>query len=171
MLLPNELKTQNFTKSVRGYTQDEVDEYIEYLRDKYTELYNSKCESDRQLKIAVAKIEEYRAKEQQINKLRIEARDIGNALIAKTKEKCTKMISDAEAYVAQVNAELDADTTAKRKEIQTLADTVIEFRDKVFDMYGKHIESLQALTAEADKYAKIADSSAATATDSNGNGN
>lgn len=160
MLLPNELKTQNFTKSVRGYTQDEVDEYIEYIRDEYTELYNAKCESDRQLKAAIAKIEEYRAKEQQINKLRIEARDVGNALIAKTKEKCTKMISDAEAYVAQVNAELDADTEAKREEIRVLADTVIEFRDKVFDMYGKHIEALQQLTAEADEFAKAADSKA-----------
>ena len=153
MLLPSELKNEDFSKAVRGYTTSEVDEYIDYIREQYTELYAAKCESDRKLDAAVAKLEEYRAKEQQINKLRIEARDVGNALIAKTKEKCTKMIGDAEAYAAEVNAQLDADKAAKQEEIRTLADTVIKFRDTLFDLYGKHIESLQKITEAADKLA------------------
>lgn len=157
MLLPSELKKDDFSKAVRGYAPAEVEEYIDYITEQYTELYNAKCESDRKLETALGKLDEYRAKEQQINKLRVEARDVGNALIAKTKEKCTQMISDAEAYAAQVNAQLDADTAAKKQEIRLLADTVIKFRDTLFDMYGKHIESLQKIAEASDKLASEAD--------------
>lgn len=147
---------------MRGYAPEEVDEHIDYLNEKYTELYREADELSRKLKIAIAKLEEYRAKEQQINKLRIEARDAGNALIAKTKAKCAKVMSDAEAYAAQVNAECEEKIAAKQAEITLLHNKILEFRDTVFDMYGEHINSLQLL---ADKTAKFREATLADAAD------
>ena len=39
MLAPHELKSKAFSKTLKGYSPAEVDDYIEFLIDKYTELY------------------------------------------------------------------------------------------------------------------------------------
>ena len=38
MLAPHELKNPEFTKSLRGYSTVEVDEHIDFMIEKYTEL-------------------------------------------------------------------------------------------------------------------------------------
>ena len=36
MLAPHELKSKAFSKTLKGYSPAEVDDYIEFLIDKYT---------------------------------------------------------------------------------------------------------------------------------------
>ncbi len=162
MIKPQDIKQEEFTKVMRGYDPAEVDEHIAYLTDNYTKLYSHAEELTKKLKLAIAKLEEYKAKEQQINKLRIEARDAGNALIATTKDKCAKMMSDAEAYAAQVNADCDAKIAEANKEVIMLHNSVLQFRDTVFDMYGEHINSLQLLAEKTAEFGKLASVSADT---------
>ena len=47
MLAPHELKSKSFSKSLKGYNPSEVDDYIEFLIDKYTELYRENSELER----------------------------------------------------------------------------------------------------------------------------
>ena len=47
MLPPHELKNKTFGKAMRGYNPVEVDEYIEFLIEKYTELYRENDELER----------------------------------------------------------------------------------------------------------------------------
>ena len=38
MLSPNELKKRKFTKALRGYSATEVDEHLDFVLEKYTEI-------------------------------------------------------------------------------------------------------------------------------------
>jgi len=44
MIAPHELKNKTFTRAVRGYQQAEVDEYFDFLIEKYTEAYKANFE-------------------------------------------------------------------------------------------------------------------------------
>lgn len=47
MLAPHELKNREFTKSLRGYSTVEVDEHIDFIIEKYSELYRENDELEK----------------------------------------------------------------------------------------------------------------------------
>ena len=71
MLAPHELKNKTFGKAVRGYNPNEVDDYIDFLIEKYTELYRENDELERKLKIVVTNLDEIRDEEESIRATRL----------------------------------------------------------------------------------------------------
>ena len=58
MMAPHELKNKAFQKEFRGYNVSEVDEYINFLLEKYTEVYRENNELQSKLKTVASKLEE-----------------------------------------------------------------------------------------------------------------
>ena len=44
MIAPHELKNKTFSRTVRGYNPAEVDQYFDFLIEKYTEAYKAATE-------------------------------------------------------------------------------------------------------------------------------
>ena len=51
MLAPHELKNKQFQKTFKGYNPQEVDEYLAFVLEKYTELYRENNELERKLRM------------------------------------------------------------------------------------------------------------------------
>ena len=66
MLAPHELKNKTFSKTMRGYNPAEVDDYIEFLIDTYTNQYRENSELERKLKIEVTNLDEIKEEEEAI---------------------------------------------------------------------------------------------------------
>ena len=66
MIAPHELKNKTFSKSVRGYTPTDVDEYFDFLIDKYTELYKINAELEKKLHVITQKYQELSGDEETI---------------------------------------------------------------------------------------------------------
>ena len=49
MLSPSELKKRQFSKALRGYSAIEVDEHLDFILEKYTELYRRNDELEKEL--------------------------------------------------------------------------------------------------------------------------
>ena len=112
MLPPYELKNKKkFPVVLRGYAQSEVDEHIEYLIEKYTELYRKNDELERQIRLLTSKLDELETKEDAINR----------AIVGAQKLK-DKIISEAEAEAELIT------TTAK----QSAARIINKFEDKIY---------------------------------------
>ena len=105
MLPPHELKNKTFTKSMRGYNPVEVDEYIEFLIQKYTELYRENDELERKLRAAVTHLDELKGDEDSIrstlidakraaNKIKADAEDRAEAIVRSAKSSCNAILSD-----------------------------------------------------------------------------
>ena len=60
MLAPHELKNKTFAKTVRGYNPIDVDEYIDFIIGKYTEIYRENMELEKKLKSVAAKLDQIR---------------------------------------------------------------------------------------------------------------
>ena len=56
MLAPHELKNKQFQKTFKGYNPQEVDEYLEFVLEKYTEAYRENSELERKLRIVVTNL-------------------------------------------------------------------------------------------------------------------
>ena len=73
MIEPHELKSKQFSKVVRGYSQTEVDEHIDFVIAEYTKLYRENDELSRKLAEAEAQVEAYKKDEESIRSALINA--------------------------------------------------------------------------------------------------
>ena len=87
MLAPHELKSKSFSKSLKGYNPSEVDDYIEFLIDKYTELYRENSELERKLRIVVTNFDEIRDEEEAIRSTLLKSQKLGEKIIRDANER------------------------------------------------------------------------------------
>ena len=107
MIPPQELQDKTFTRVLRGYEPAEVDEYINFLVDKYTEIFKQ-CEIyDRKLRIVSQKIAEIQEKEDEIQS----REEVVNKSVMYSRQDHDKIITDAEKSAAVIieNAEKSAE--------------------------------------------------------------
>lgn len=145
MIAPHELKNKVFNKAVRGYNCSEVDEYVEFLIDKYTEIYRQNCELENELRTTKVKYSELHHDEDTIRAVIIKAQKLGENIVNQakteaqkiidaTKEKCNEKIEEAEKKVIESQQEI-----AKIKAMSE------NFRNSLYEQYLEHIKTLKAL--------------------------
>ncbi len=150
MLPPHELKNKTFSKAMRGYNPVEVDEYIDFVIEKYTELYRENDELERKLKAAMTRLDSIKNDEDSIrsalidakraaNKIKSDAEARAESIIRSAKNSCNTILSDFNekiAYARDINAELQRDTLALKQEL--------------FNRYSDHIRYIDKLTEGID---------------------
>ena len=146
MMAPHELKNKAFQKEFRGYNVSEVDEYINFLLEKYTEVYRENNELQSKLKTVASKLEEISDEENAIRSTLSNAQKIGEQIVHDAqkraddialglKERCKTVLDDFQQQIAQSKDEM--------WEIRT---RVLEFKKRVFDLYRVHIDELKSIS-------------------------
>lgn len=170
-----EFKNKTFQKVFRGYSPEEVEEYLDYIDGEYRELERISRQNEKRLVLALRKLdetsrrlEEYvkaendrAATEQQII---AEAEYTSKRIIAESKLKAAKIIkqaTDTAESIMQQN-ELDLAESKKREEsvyrsAQDIYAEVCRFRDSILDLYRVHLEAVDTLAEDAKEFAKNVD--------------
>lgn len=150
MFLPYELEGKVFKKVMKGYNPAEVDEHIDFLLDKYKELYRAYKELEKKYSAVHAELMTYKENEDSIRQTLESSRSTGaqmmraaedrSEIIMKTaKDECDAVIAD---FKEQIKAELDLLDEVKTK--------VAEFKKSVFEQYQQHIEYLESIAPDDD---------------------
>ncbi len=146
MLAPHELKNKTFSKAVRGYNPNEVDDYIDFLIEKYTELYRENDELERKLKIVVTNLDEIRDEEESIRSTLVKAQQLGEKIIRDANEKADIITDSIKTRCEAIISDFRKQYSTERKEVWQLRNTVLDFKKNVYEIYRQHIEELQAIS-------------------------
>lgn len=146
MLAPHELKNKTFSKAVRGYNPNEVDDYIDFLIEKYTELYRENDELERKLKIVVTNLDEIRDEEESIRSTLVKAQQLGEKIIRDANEKADIITDSIKTRCESIISDFRKQYSTERKEVWELRNTVLDFKKNVYEIYRQHIEELQAIS-------------------------
>lgn len=142
MIPPQELGMKAFSRSVRGYEPAEVDDYVEFLIGKYTEIYKQ-CEIyDKRLRLVAQRIAELQEREEEIHnreenisktmmssqmihdKTIEEAQTKADNVISQAEEAANKILEDArsraQTALAAVNKKTEAQIEAARVKSENL---------------------------------------------------
>lgn len=170
-----------FTKALRGYSCEEVDTYLAHVNDRYVALAKECSELKKKMAVVAAGQNEFREEAlREKDKIAKEADALLQAkkaeaatLMDEAKRKAARILSDAELAAAGLlkqaehaaeeirqkkQDELTACREAERRlnEKNNLADRMVEeidsFREKVYNMYAGHIESLERLAHITDAF-------------------
>lgn len=146
MLAPHELKNKNFGKSLKGYNVAEVDDYINFLIEKYTELYRENIELDRKLRIVVTNLDEIRDEEESIRNTLVSAQKMGEKIIRDANERADIITESIKKRCDAVIEDFKAQIAKEKEELWTVRATVLDFKKKLFEAYRTQIEEVRNIS-------------------------
>ncbi len=157
MLPPYELKNKEFSKTVRGYNTNEVDEHIGFIIEKYTELYRENDELERKLKTAYAKLDEIKNEEESIRNAMINAQRASAKLMSNANDRADIIINTARKTCDRILADFRTKIQEERAVLLALNTAINDFKEKLFKLYGTHIAYVEDIPLlGADEIAKYA---------------
>lgn len=153
MLPPHELRNKVFTKALRGYNPVEVDEYVDFLIEKYTELYRENDELERKLRAAVTRLDEIKEDEDSIRSTLIDAKRAANKIKADATERAEAIIRSAKDSCNTILSDFNEKIEAGRETIADLQRDAFELKQELFNRYSEHITFIEKLTEGMDESA------------------
>ncbi len=159
MKKPEELARVEFGKGFKGYNTAEVDEYVSMLVSEYAELYAKYTETEQKLNIVV---EKYKQASGRAAEAMSGVKQMSEAIIADAQVEGEKILSQANAKAAQVNAAMKescseilgayADTfESEKQKLIALEEKSKAFRESLLEAYKKHIADIQGEFPSIDK--------------------
>ncbi len=150
MLKPSELKSKTFTKAVRGYNIAEVDEYMDFVLGKYTELFRKNFELEQQLRAALEVKNELEGEKDSVRGALVNAQKVAARIIEKANERAEGIIDSAKVGCNTILDDFNVQIDAERETLLSLRKQVAELKKELFEKYKEHIELVEKLTAVTD---------------------
>lgn len=143
MLAPHELKNKAFTKSLKGYNPAEVDEYIEFLLNKYAEAYKENNELERKLHVVATNLDEIKDEEESIRSTLISAQKMAQKIIGDANEKADVITGAVKDRCDAVIAEFKEQLKAEKEEMWELRTRIVDFKKQLFEQYREHLQAIK----------------------------
>lgn len=150
MLPPHELKKTDFTRVVRGYNAAEVDEHLDFVIEKYTELYRENDALEQKLRTVTSQLEVLKKDEEAIRGALMNAQRAGAAIVAEANERADVVMHASKTNCDKILSDFRAAIRTERAELVALRESVSRYKAQLFAMYQQHIEYIAALPTEAD---------------------
>lgn len=136
VLSPLDIKNKTFTTKLRGFDQDEVDDFLDQIVLDYEEVIRQKRELEKALKHAEEKLSYFNELKDALNQSIIVAQDTADKLKINASKESNMIISNAEAKANQIinKATMEAHTTldnAQKSATQMIDDATQKINDMV----------------------------------------
>lgn len=150
MLPPYELKNKPFKTALKGYNTAEVDEHLEFVQNKYTELYRAYNELERKFAACEAELEQFRKNEDAIRRALVNAQNAGARIMREAGDRSQLILQSTKDSCQQILADFEQEIGRKQDTLQALNNEVFEFKSRMFTIYREHIELLETMSPDGE---------------------
>jgi cell division initiation protein len=150
MIAPHELKNKAFNKAVRGYVMSEVDDYIDFLIDKYTEVYRKNADLESELHKTKVKYSELHHDEDSIRAVIVKAQKLGENIVSQARVEADKIVEASRETCRRNVEEAEKKIEESLKEADRIRTLCEAFRQKLYDEYLEHLKSLKDMNLALD---------------------
>jgi len=165
-----EFKNKTFPKVIRGYSPEEVENYLDYIDEEYKALERTSKQNEKRLVVALRKLDETsrrlaeltaEAENRAANEKNIlaEAEYTAKRICADAKLKAARIIKQATDTAENImrQNELDlAEAKAREdgvyKSAQDMYSEICKFKDTLFDLYRVHLDAIEVLSIDAKEF-------------------
>jgi len=123
-LTPLEIHNKEFGTRMRGYDQDEVNEFLDQVIRDYELLIRQNKEVNDELEISNKKLSNYEEMQESLNKSILVAQDAADRLKENTEREIEVIKLEAEKYAENIRAEADEYATETNKKADEYADSI-----------------------------------------------
>ena len=134
MLTPLDIENKRFTKAIKGYNSNEVDEFLDELTVEYEKLYKENAELRSEVENNKKDLEHYRSVEHTLQNTLVMAQTTAEDIKKMANQQADQIVKDAELNAKQAVEELGRQEFEMRVKLEEMK--------KKFDMYKAKMEAL-----------------------------
>ena len=116
MLTPIEIENKEFKKGLRGYKEDEVDEFLDLVKEDYEHLYRENSELKEKVRLYQDQINKYENIEETLKATLIRAESVAEDTCTAANKKAKIIVEEADLKARQIIEQANNHVIEIRKE-------------------------------------------------------
>lgn len=146
MMTPQEVANHSFAKAtLGGYNLTQVDEFLDALTEDYAALFKENTILKNKLKVVSTEVEELRAKEANVGKAILDARQQADVIIAAAKKEREELIGEAEQGAQGRIAELQQAIATEEYRLRMAQESTAAYVKKLAEFHELELDFLAGL--------------------------
>lgn len=134
MLTPLDIENKRFSKGLKGYNVDEVDDFLDQLTDDYEKIYRENSDLRDQVEESKKEIEHYKSVEHTLQNTLMMAQSTADDIKATAQSRAEQIIRDAQSEARRATEEIAKEEFDIRKRTEELK--------RQFEVYKAKMEAL-----------------------------
>lgn len=134
MLTPLDIENKRFTKTIKGYNVDEVDDFLDQLTIEYEKMYKENAEFKDKFDGLNKELEHYKTVEHTLQSTLLMAQSTAEDIKAMAQKQADQIIADAEKEAQKMVESVNQDEVEIRRKTEDLK--------KQFEVYKAKMEAL-----------------------------
>jgi cell division initiation protein len=142
MLTPMEIHNKEFKKGMRGYKEEEVDEFLDKVVTDFEKLYRENGELKDKLSVINEKIDSYNLMERTLQNTLVVAQTTAEDVVVNARKKAEIIINEAEEQGKRVVEEANRSVTDIHRDYESLKKDAQVFKTRFRTLLESELESL-----------------------------
>ena len=151
MIAPIEIENKEFKKGIMGYKEEEVDEFLDLVKEDYEQLYRENADLKEKVRLYQEQKDDYEELQRRLNDTLLlaqgAAEDIKNAANNKSKSIVEKAESDASRIIDQAHNEV----IEIKREYHSLVKEFKVFRNKFKSLLNDQLTNIDQIFSNIDE--------------------
>lgn len=148
MITPLDIQNKEFSKVVRGYKEEEVDEFLDLLTVDLERLINENASLKKQLEKATKDLDKHRGSEEAVLKTLEAAKALMGDISASAEKRAEILLKNAELDAQIIQREAKESVERLNEESQQLRSRFVEFRGKYKALLESELERFDTLSLD-----------------------
>lgn len=155
-LTPMDINNKEFKRVLRGYSIEEVDEFLDEVVDNYEELYKENTRLKEKLAAANEKVQQYSKIESSIQNTLVLAQNAAEEAKSSSRKEADMIIKNANETAQKILDKAHTDVLGITSEFDKNKQDFIKFRAKYRNFMNTQLETFNELEKELNKEFSIA---------------
>ena len=151
MLTPVEIENKEFKKGIRGFREDEVDEFLDIVKEDFEILYREHIDLKEKIKMYQDQINKYENIEETLKATLITAQSAAEDTCSAANKKAKIIVEEAELRSRQIIEQANNRVIEIRKEYDSLVKEFKIFRNKFKSLLEDEIRSIDDIFCDIDE--------------------
>lgn len=149
-LTPLDIHHKEFHHALRGYSEDEVDTFLDEVADEFERLFKENIDLSEKLEAASSKVREYQSMEITLNNTMVSAQRSAENIVGQANEDATTVLRDAEVKAKEIIHSALTDKQRVQGELVRIKQAEEDFRARFRGLLEQHLRELSEISLPAD---------------------
>lgn len=154
MITPMDIENKEFKKGFRGYSEEEVDEFLDSVKEDFENLYRENLDLKEKLKLYQEQVSRYKTIESTLNATLITAEKAAEDTCTAANKKARIIVEEAELKSKQVIEDCNERIFSLRKEYDDLVKEFKVFRNRFKSLIEDEIKNIDEIFSDVDENCK-----------------
>ena len=151
MIAPIEIENKEFKKGLRGYREDEVDEFLDLVKEDYEQLYRENADLKEKIRLYQEQINKYENIEETLNATLITAQRAAEDTCSAANRKSKIIVEEADLKARQIIEQANNEVIEIRREYHSMVKEFKIFRNKFKSLLEDEIKSIDEIFYKIDE--------------------